>query len=532
MTEGETGPAQSIGSLLAAQTDRRGDQVALIGDDGHGTYRALSYSELRALARALGQAIRIAVARAGVEASGARVAWSFDNRNALSAIVTYHAVAEIGAVNVPVNPASSQDEVAGILARANVSLLVGIRAVTELSTNSNATSWTVDSFDDLREIVAAHRPDPAEVEVGPEAPAIVLFTSGTTGRSKGVVHTHRTALAAGSGWREAFDLGASDVYQSMFPIYAGGGLHFSWLACLGAGATYLVDQARPTAASLQRVEQHRSTVYAGVPSIYEYWLAESLTYADLSSLRLLDFGGSVMRRSTIEALRAALPNVDLLQTYGLTEAGPGGLYLPPHLLDAHLGSVGCVGSGGLRFRVRPNALAPEHPAAAEVRPTDGVVGELQLAGPSLMLGYLDDPEGTASVFDGEWMHTGDLVRIDPEGFVYFLDRFKDLIVRGGFNIASVEVEEAVLAHPTVGLAAAFGVPHPTLGEVVGVALVPEGEQSIDLGALGRFLESRLARVKRPAYVVVLDALPVSTAGKVAKSALRKHPELVVWPVTE
>lgn len=339
------------------------------------------------------------------------------------------------------------------------------------------------------------------------------------------MHSHLTALAAGAGWREAFDLTDSGVYQSMFPVYAGAGLHFSGLACLLAGATYVIDEPRPTAASLARIDQHRTTVYAAVPSVYQYWLAESLAGFDLSSSRLLDFGGSVMHRATIEALRAVLPGVGLVQTYGLTEAGPGGLYLPSEHLDTKLGSIGCVGSGGLRFRVDPHA-SPED--ATDTDGTDGTVGELQFAGLSLMLGYLDDPDNTAQVFDGEWMRTGDLVRVDDDGFVYSLDRLKDLIIRGGFNISSIEVEEALLAHPDVRQVAAFGVPHDSLGEVVGAAIVPECAGELDLAELHRFAREQLARVKVPAWVVVLDELPVSAAGKALKSALRGHSGLVEW----
>lgn len=518
----------TIPGLLAARAAERPDDTALIGNDGDGGYVALTYAELHELSDRVGRRMRRALEDAGCDPSGQHVAWTFGNGQALVALVLYHAVAGIGAVNVPINPGASPAEVGEVLTRARVRLLVAPSAETASSADPGDAPplvWAVDSLARLRRLAGAEGDAAgASPDVSPDAPSIVLFTSGTTGRSKGVVHSHRTALAAGRGWCEAFALRAGETYQSMFPIYAGAGLHFSWLACLRAGATYLVDEPRPTRASLDRIERYGSAVYAAVPSIYQYWLAEPLAEVDLSSLRLLDFGGSVMHRATIDALRAAVPGVDLVQTYGLTEAGPGGLYLPPELLDAHLGSIGTVGSGGLRFRVDA-AAAPEDAVADG---EGGVVGELQLAGPSLMLGYLDDPETTESVHDGEWMRTGDLVRVDREGFVYFVDRLKDLIIRGGFNISSIEVEEALLAHPEVRAAAAFGVPHATLGEVVGVALVPERPAGLDLGEVLEWARARLARVKVPARVVVLDELPVSAAGKVLKTTLRQDPGLVEW----
>ena len=519
-------PAETIPGLLELRAATHRDAVALIGNDGTGEYQQLSYRELLELSRAVADRIA-ASARPQPEGAGAPVAWLYGNANALVAFVLYHAIASLGATNVPVNPASSSTEVADVVQRTAAGLLVAPRDGSGEASGLGCPLLPIDSLADLRAFAQHDAAPAARRDVSPDDPSIVLFTSGTTGRSKGVVHSHRTALAAGAGWQEAFGLDDRDVYQSMFPVYAGAGLHFSGLACLLAGATYLVDEPRPTAGSLARIDRHRSTVYAAVPSIYQYWLAEPRSGVDLSSLRLLDFGGSVMHRSTIEALREWLPGVDLVQTYGLTEAGPGGLYLPPEQLDAKLGSIGSVGSGGLRFRVDEKA-APEDARPDGEGTGDGIVGELQVAGPSLMLGYLDDPENTAKVFDGEWMRTGDLVRVDEEGFVYFLDRLKDLIIRGGFNISSIEVEEALLAHPGIRQAAAFGVPHDSLGEVVGIALVPEGPHEPDLAEVRRFASERLARVKVPVWVVVLDELPLSAAGKPLKTALRGHSGLVEW----
>lgn len=510
---------QTIPALLRERARTHPDRAAVIGNDGTGAYRELTFAQLHDLAGAVGE--RLVAHLGGADAaSGRHLAWMYGNGNPLVAFVLYHAIARIGAVNVPVNPASTVTEVEEILERTRAGALVAPSPVADALQASAGTIVPADTLADLRAWAGEVVDTAPEADVDVDAPSIVLFTSGTTGRSKGVVHSHRTALAAGAGWREAFGLDATDVYQSMFPVYAGAGLHFSGLACLIGASTYVIDEPRPTSASLRRIERYRSTVYAAVPSIYQYWLAEPRDHLELSSLRLLDFGGSVMHRSTIEALRDALPGVQLVQTYGLTEAGPGGLYLPPAHLDAKLGSIGVVGSGGLRFRVDPSAAEESADAG------DGVVGELEFAGPSLMLGYLDDPETTAKVFDGEWMRTGDLVRIDADGFVYFLDRLKDLIIRGGFNISSIEVEEALLAHPAVAQVAVFGVPHDVLGEVVGAAIVPAGD--IELDDVRAFAKERLARVKVPAWVVVLDELPISTAGKVLKTVLRGHSDLAEW----
>jgi acyl-CoA synthetase (AMP-forming)/AMP-acid ligase II len=183
----------------------------------------------------------------------------------------------------------------------------------------------------------------------------------------------------------------------------------------------------------------------------------------------------------------------------------------------------------MRFRVdAPLGDSDDgHRRAATSRGEGGTVGELQFAGPSLMLEYLDDPENTAAVFDGEWLRTGDLVRMDDDGYVYFLERLKDLIIRGGFNISSVEIEEAILQYPGIAQAAAFGVAHPTLGEVVGLAVVPTAP-GLDVSALRTHARRVLARVKVPAWILVTDELPLSPAGKILKSRLRDHSDLVNW----
>jgi acyl-CoA synthetase (AMP-forming)/AMP-acid ligase II len=510
----------TLPGLLSARAEQYGRRAALIANDGTGVYRELAFTEFHELALAIGAGLAARIDPGRREIDQRRVCWIADTSSGLVPFLLYHAIAAIGGVSVPLNPGSSADDLRDVLERVDPALVVA-RSESFAGVTVSAPLLPVATVDDLLALVGTGE-RPRTPTPTPADPAVILFTSGTTGRSKGVVHTHASALAAGNGWSRAFALGPDDRYQSMYAPYAGAGLHFNGLACLLAGTTYIVDETRPTSASLARIEEYGSTIYAAVPSIYQYWLREERSAYHLDTLRLLNFGGAVMHRGLIEELRAYLPQVDLLQTYGLTEAGPGGLNLPPEFLDGKLGSIGSVAIEGLRFRVDPTVSADD-PA-----PAGAQIGELQFTGASIMSGYLDDPAATAAVFDGEWLRTGDLVRVDDDGFVFFLDRLKDLIIRGGFNISSVEVEEALLGFEGVREVAAFPYPHESLGEVVAVAVVPHEGRAFDLAAFRGYAEQHLSRVKVPDYIAVLPALPISAAGKVLKTQLRTHPELKEW----
>ncbi len=518
---GVTDDFGTVPELLHERARQYPERIMTIGNDGRGAYRSLTYAQVEDLAARL--AGLLAEQRAGQDEF--RVVWVYGNSNGLMTQLLYHAVCRAGGVNVPVNPASTPAELADAIERTRPGVIVAPAGLDGVPAEFLDRVVVVNDVEELSELASQHEPLAVDWDGAPlpESPSVVLFTSGTTGRSKGVLHSHRSALAAGRGWRDAFSLTSEDVYQSMFPVYSGASLHFSGLACVFAGAGYVIDESRPTSASLERIDRWGATVYAAVPSVYHYWLAEQRERYNLTTLRLLDFGGSAIHRTTIESLRAWLPGVELLQTYGLTEAGPGGLYLPPADLDAKIGSIGNRGSGTVSFRLDPDTVRESDDANAP-----GRIGELELAGESMMLGYLDDADATALVAHDGWLRTGDIVRIDEDGYVFFLDRIKDIIVRGGFNISSVEIEEVVLQFDGILQAAAFGVPHDTLGEVVGLAVVPRDPAGFELDSLLSFIEAQLPRAKRPVSGLVLESLPTSTAGKVLKSELRSNESLSSW----
>ncbi|MDT4921339.1 MAG: fatty-acyl-CoA synthase, partial [Pseudonocardiales bacterium] len=321
------------------------------------------------------------------------------------------------------------------------------------------------------------------------------------------------SIAAAIGWSEALGLAPGDVLQSPFPVFSGAGLHFNGLSCLWAGCEFVIDDYG-TAASLELAGARQTSVYVAVPSIYAFWLdSPELDATALRSLRVLDYGGAAMAPALIRQLRERLPGVGLVQTYGLTEAGPGGTYLPAEDALVRLGSIGrrCAGEF-TEFRV-VDADGQNVVSADEV-------GELLLRGPAVMDGYLDDPAATDTAFDDGWLRSGDIVRLDADGYLYVVDRKKDIIVRGGYNISSAEVEAVLLSHPDILDAAVVGIAHPRLGEDVHAFVVMRDGASLDPADASSFAAERIADFKVPRGYTFVDTLPRNAAGKVLKPQLR------------
>lgn len=496
----EFGP-RTIPALLTDRAAAHPERTAIVGMVG-GHYRVLTLSDVDTLSSRLAAGL---LAR-GLAEPGSALAWSLGNDRGGEALVLYHAVLKAGAVNVPLNPRLSAAESAQLVEHSGARTLI---AGDPLPGRHVAADPEGRWLEDLAADAGEHHP------VTEDDLAVILYTSGTTGLPKGVEHTHGSALAAGIGWADCFRLTPEDVVHSPFPVFSGAGLHFNGLAALWSGAGFLVDQPDVTP-TLERVGRHRSTVYVAVPSVYQYWLDNGrFADHDLTSLRVLDFGGANMAPAVIARLRAALPGVALMQTYGFTEAGPGGTYLPEEYLPAHPDSIGNRVAG----RFTAVRVVDEHDR--EVGPDQP--GELVLRGPSMMRGYHGDPAATEAVLRDGWLRSGDLVRYDRDGFLHYVDRKRDLIVRGGYNIAPAEIEDVLLAHPDVLEAAAYPVPHPALGEEPAAAVVPRPGSAVTGEQLREHCRAALAGFKVPRSVSIRASLPKNAAGKVLRRVLRDEP---------
>lgn len=352
----------------------------------------------------------------------------------------------------------------------------------------------------------------------PADAAVVLMTSGSTGTPKRVPLTHANLLAGARSVADALELGPADRALVMWEQYHVGGLVDLLLAPLAGGGTAVCAGSFDARRFFDLLDVVRPTWFQGVPTT----LRELLVHARLagrlpvaSPLRLLRSVAAPLPPDLMRELEAGF-GVPVIQTFGMTEAAP---LITTNRLPPGRRKPGSTGT--------PCGCDVAVLDAAGERLPPGATGEVAVRGPNVFAGYEDDPETNARVFRRGWFLTGDVGRFDDDGFLFLTGRVKEMINRGGEKIAPAEVEEAAARHPAVAQAAAFAVPHPTLGEDVGLAVVPRHGQPVDRDELRGHLAAQLSRFKLPAVVLVLDELPRCPIGKVRR---RELAELAAAPV--
>ena len=361
--------------------------------------------------------------------------------------------------------------------------------------------------------------DVPATELGAETVAVVLYTSGTTGRPKGAVLTHGSLLASAGGQQQRQDTGPDDVLVATLPFNHVGGLTCTIVHALVAGARVALVPAFSPAAALQAATEHRATVLAGVPTMYVLILAElakshhNQSDHDLSAVRIAVAGGSNVDPPLARAMAEAFPGAHVENLYGLSETS-GACVISA--ADDDLATV-CDTLGtplaGVEVRVVDPATGAPVP--------DGADGELQLRGPSVAAGYWEMPDETADAFRDGWLSTGDMVSRRPDGHLVLRGRLKEMFLQGGFNVYPVEVENVLAAHPGVALAAGIGIPDDVLREVGLYFVVPRDPDAPPAAAeLTAWCRERLADYKVPRRIEVRGELPTTPAGKLAKAQLR------------
>ena len=332
----------------------------------------------------------------------------------------------------------------------------------------------------------------------------IMFTSGTTGRSKGAMTSHERSLGVARAWADCARLGPGDRYLVVNPFFHTFGFKAGILACLVSGAALVPQAVFDAGEAMRLAEAERITVLPGAPTIYQMILDHpERAERDLSSLRLAVTGAADVPVALVERMRRELSFETVLTAYGLTEAvvatmcRPGD---PPEVVSATAGRA----AAGFEVKI-------------------GRSDEILLRGPNLMLGYLDDPEATAAAIDGDgWLHTGDAGRLDADGYLTITGRLKDMYICGGFNVYPAEVEQVLARLDGVAESAVIGVPDPRLGEVGRAFLVPRPGHALAEADVLAFCRERLANYKVPRRVEFRDALPRNPSGKVLKRVLREE----------
>ncbi|GLW55686.1 class I adenylate-forming enzyme family protein [Kitasatospora phosalacinea] len=427
-----------------------------------------------------------------------------------------------GAVLVPVNHKLQTAEVARQLAHCGARLVIVDAEVGERATGADPgvrrlvshpdaapEQRPADSFESL--VAAA---EPWSGEPGPDTDtAQVLYTSGTSGAPKGCVHTHRGIALTATYTAAAIPLRRDERFLVCMPIWHASPLNNWTLGTLLLGATVVLQREYEPRGMLEAIQRERVTALFGAPIalLAPLQAVPDLASYDLSSVRSWIYGAGPLDADSARRLMAAYGSDQFHQVYGMSETGPVGASLSPAEQVAKAGAIGRGGMPGVDLRV----VRPDGSDAGA-----GESGEIWLRSDTRMVGYLDDPAATAEAFAGDWYRSGDLGRVDADGFVTVVDRIKDVIITGGENVASQEVEGALRGHPDVLDVAVVGRPHPQWGETVVAVVVARDGSALDTAAMRAWLEPRIARYKVPRELVLRDQLPRTPSGKVTKHVLR------------
>ncbi|KUG61319.1 MULTISPECIES: acyl-CoA synthetase [Kocuria] len=499
---------QGLGSWLVRRLEKSGPKVAVV----HGE-RTLTYRELHDRSR------RLATALAGQGVGpGDRVAFLGENSPAF--LETMFAAGALGAVLVPLNTRLAVPEIRYQLEDAGVSVLIHDAALTGLAEPAarelaRVPRWVVaeedvDGVPALETVIGAAEPWTEDVPVGLDDLAVILYTSGTTGRPKGACLTHGNFTWNCVNVLVDYDVAADDVALMISPMFHVASLGMGVLPTLLKGATLVLESKFVPGRVLELIEAHRVTWLSGVPTTYQL-LCEHPDWdsTDLSSLRKLTCGGSAVPMRVLDAYESR--GLAFTASYGMTETAPGATNLPAAKSREKAGSSGL-----------PHFFSDVRIVDAAGEPAGpGEAGEILLSGPNVIREYWNRPDAAGS-FEGEWFHSGDLGYLDEDGYLFVSDRIKDMIISGGENIYPAEVEAAILELPEVAAVAVIGVPDEKWGEVPHAVVVPREGQEVTADAIQEHLAGRLARYKVPKTLSLVAEMPRTASGKIRKNVLREQ----------
>ena len=447
-------------------------------------------------------------------------------------LISLYATMRIGATAIPVNPMYTQDEIAYIIQNGDVKAVialdqllplveVGVKVLPQVENyiicettqdigeKVNALSNSAKEKTKLFSQVLGSTVESVEpVKVEEDDTAIILYTSGTTGYPKGAMLTHRNLYSNARDVGHYLSMTPEDRVIATLPVFHVFALTVVVNAPLLQGATVLLAPRFSPSEIYDLAESQKATVFAGVPTMYNFLYQFDGDADKFAALRLAVSGGAPLPVQVLHDFEAKF-KVKVSEGYGLSEASPVTCFNP---LDRERKA----GSIGMSISNVENKVVDEFGNEVPV----GEVGELIVRGPNVMKGYYKMPEDTANAIRGEWLYTGDLAKKDEDGYFYIVDRKKDMIIVGGFNVYPREVEEVLFTHPNVVEAAVVGFPDANLGEAVHAYVVLK-ETNTTVEELQAFCAQRLVKYKVPAAIDLLEELPKNSTGKILRRSLKQ-----------
>lgn len=426
-------------------------------------------------------------------------------------LVAYLGVQLAGLIVMPINTKLAAPEVDFIFNHSQAKgLIYDERLAESLKDVAYSFQHTI-GLQEMKNIIEQKDRERTIVPLDAHDTAVVMYTSGTTGKPKGVMLTHHNIVATAEIWSTSMDMSSKDKMFICTPLFHCAGLHVFTMPMFYQGGTVVIEEAFSPTKTLAQIAATEATIFFGVPSMYTIILnTPGFKEHSLNHLRLLCYGAAPMPYELVKQVKEAFPNVKVQNLYGQTENSPAATSLLDKDALTKIGSVG-----------KPLALTEVCVVNSEGKTVPaGEVGEICVKGPQVMKGYLRNPEETARTIKDGWLYSGDLGRFDDEGYLYIVDRKKDMIIRGGENIYPIEVEEVLYQMPEILEAAVVGFPHEVYGEVPKAFVVLKEDKSLDENSILSYCQTRLAKYKVPYEIELIAELPRNASGKVLKHTLR------------
>ncbi|SMQ72928.1 long-chain acyl-CoA synthetase [Bacillus sp. OV166] len=432
-------------------------------------------------------------------------------------VIAYYGILRAGGVIVPINPTYTSGEISYILSNSHAKAVIThssldstispLREQLEhltmvIYTDSIKSEWTWES------LLQEENDNFVSPSIDEDDLAVILYTSGTTGKPKGAMLSHRNMASNVASMSQLAEFTEEDRIIAVLPVF-----HVFCIATcinmpIACGGTIVIVPKFSPSEVINTIRREQATLFAGVPTMFSFMhqLPET-TAEDLTSIRACFSGGSALPVELLHRFEEKY-NVPILEGYGLSETAPTTAFNPLRGTRKP-GSVGIDIPGVKNKVVDPDGM--EVPR--------GEIGELIVKGPNVMMGYLGMPEATFSALKDGWFYTGDLARMDEEGYIYIVDRKKDMILVGGYNVYPREVEEVLYQHPAIVEAAVIGITDNEYGETV-KAFVVSNDESITIDDILHFCQDKLAKYKLPKQVEFMKELPKNSTGKILRRALR------------